>query len=250
MRVKAIWYVVTPSELVEYTAGATGSWVTPEFRARLRDGCLVLLPRVPFATEQECLEAAAAFMRAWQAFDILTVISGVREFEYERERVRRYPDMPGARPVSTVSSSFTVSSSIQAVRPAFPAPPPAFVVTPDVEAMLARYEGYKAGREPLTSMAYFVSTLFETSAGGRASAVARYGVSENVLKKIAHLSSSVGVKATARKWEGKQADREHTQPERKFLEAAVRALIRRAGEWEADPSVSAGQITLGDLPTL
>lgn len=127
-------------------------------------------------------------------------------------------------------------------------------MSPDVDTMWHRYEGYLEGREPLAAMAYACLTLLEASAGGRDrarnGAANRYRIEVDVLQTLGRLSSSVGDKETARKFKGLSERRPHTGAERAWMEAAVKALIRRAGEWAFDPGASRPQITMSDLPKL
>ena len=117
--------------------------------------------------------------------------------------------------------------------------------------MFHRYAGYREGGEPLTTMAYFCLTVLEASTGerrGRRSAAAKqYCISEAVLKQLGELSSTKGG-VGARKAEGVHQDL--TQQERKFLEAVVTTIIRRAAEVAHDPNVSLKRITVLALPPM
>ena len=100
-------------------------------------------------------------------------------------------------------------------------------------------------------MAYFCLTVLEASTGerrGRRSAAAKqYCISEAVLKQLGELSSTKGG-VGARKAEGVHQDL--TQQERKFLEAVVTTIIRRAAEVAHDPNVSLKRITVLALPPM
>ena len=69
------------------------------------------------------------------------------------------------------------------------------LITPDVQTMYDRYMGYRQGREPLTTMAYFCLTILERSTKknhSREVAAETYGIKLEVLNKIGHLSSEKG----------------------------------------------------------
>ena len=104
-----------------------------------------------------------------------------------------------------------------------------------------------AGREPLQTMAYFCLTVLQMH-GGRAGAAARFGISQGVLATVARLSTEAGDVATARK--ASPQLRALTAEEQGWLEAAVKAMIRRAGEVAAAPSAPRSQLTMSDLPAL
>ncbi len=87
------------------------------------------------------------------------------------------------------------------------------------------------------------------SAGGREKAAIQYGISRNVLDRLARLSTEVGDEQTVRKFTT-QTPRPHTGAEVAWIEAAAKALIRRIGEWAADPAASPPSITMADLPPL
>ena len=104
-----------------------------------------------------------------------------------------------------------------------------------------------AGREPLQTMAYFCLTVLQMH-GGRAGAAARFGISQGVLATVARLSTEAGDVATARKASPQR--RALTAEEQGWREAAVKAMIRRAGEVAAAPSAPRSQLTMSDLPAL
>jgi hypothetical protein len=136
----------------------------------------------------------------------------------------------------------------------YPDIPGNFVLSPDVESMWNRYQGYLDGREPLASMAYFCLTTVDGSTGirrgKRPAASRRYGISEDVLRKLGDLTSNVGSERTARKLPPPTGRRDHTGQEIAWIEAAVRASIRRLGEFAYDPARPWPQITMKDLPQL
>ena len=124
------------------------------------------------------------------------------------------------------------------------------MVSLDVETMWHRYEGYLAGREPLAAMAYFCLTVLQGSAGGRDEAAEQFGISGRVLDTLGRLTTEIGDDETARKRTHGSEWRPHTRAERAWIEAAVKALIRRAGEWASDPEAPGPQLTMNDLPKL
>jgi len=132
----------------------------------------------------------------------------------------------------------------------YPEPPARFKVSLDVEMMWLRYQGYVDGKELLAEMAYFCLTVFEYGTGGRKAAAGQYNVAKLVLDKLGGLTSNVGDGQTARKFSGTATARSHTETEFQWLRAAVKLLIRRKGEYDADPFATLTQLTMSDLPTI
>ena len=116
--------------------------------------------------------------------------------------------------------------------------------------MWNRYEGYKAGREPLASMAYMCFTVLVAGAGERKAAAEQYGISMNLLDTLARLTSEVGDELTVRKMPKHGKLWPHTDAEKIWIEAVIKALIQRAGEWHSAPSAVRPQLTMADFPVL
>ena len=118
----------------------------------------------------------------------------------------------------------------------YPPPPPERRMNmdnPDVQTMLHRYMGYRQGREPLTSMAYFCYEVFAKRLGEDSKhAVRKHKISHKLVKKVSNLASNKG---------GDQARHQSgichplIQPEVQFLQKAVAAMIIRAAIVAADP---------------
>jgi hypothetical protein len=132
----------------------------------------------------------------------------------------------------------------------YPDPPGNFVLSPEVETMWVRFLGYHAGREPLASMGYFCLTVVGESAGGRRLASRQYSIAEDVLRKLGELTSTVGSEKTARKLPPPSRRRVHTGQEIAWIEAAVKALIRRMGEYASDRTRAWPRVTMTQLPQL
>jgi hypothetical protein len=97
-------------------------------------------------------------------------------------------------------------------------------------------------------MAYFCLTVLETSAGSRKDATVAYKVSRNVLDRIGELTTKRGDPLSARKYGAIATGRPLAANEVTWLEEAVKALIRRAGELHALDVLP--QIDMLSLPNL
>lgn len=253
--VVALTYRLVHGTQVEFKDPPPVEWETDAFRLRLEGGLARAEMIEHYASVQEARGRVQSFLRAWEMWGALT--KGWPEavqFEFEgAEVVDRRPPLPGApREVSLEAGAYHVagmSATLIVGRKAYPEPPQGFAISPDVETMWMRYEAYKEGREPLASMAYVCLTLLEVSAGGREKAASQYGISRKVLDTLARLSTEVGGERTIRKFTS-HAPRPHTAAEEAWALAAIRAMIRRAGEWAANLGVPLPVITMADLPPL
>ena len=115
--------------------------------------------------------------------------------------------------------------------------------------MYDRFQGYRLGREPLTSMVYFCVTVLEgpPRKKRRETAAKKYGIQLEVLNKLGELSSERGGQQ-ARKALGK--DNDLTAQESRFLEEVIKAIIRRAAEKAHAPDSDLPEISLSDLPPI
>lgn len=249
-------YTLVPEETTSFSAAAAPVEADAgRYSLRLADGTLTVTMHDHFPSEESAREAVERYLRAWEIRHALALGIGRMEFRFEFQRaelVDRDPPPPGEPQTIELKSLVHLraigSVTAHAQRAAYPAPPSDFALDPDVETLWTRWQGYVASREPLQTMAYFCLTVLQSTAGDRASAAARYVISGNVLDTLARLSTETGDAATARKMGRKL--RPLTDAERTWLEAAVRAVVRRAGEVAADPTAAVPKLTMSDLPPL
>jgi len=71
-----------------------------------------------------------------------------------------------------------------------------------------------------------------------------------VLGMLGKLTTTLGVGAEARKWDRNSKLRDPTIEEKRWIEAAVLALIRRAGQIAFKPDAEWPKIKKSDLPKL
>jgi hypothetical protein len=239
---KAGWLFENPPPL---------DWETPVFEANLDHGILRVNLRHHFATIAEAQVAIESFLQTWEIDVALT--HGQREMTFafkQSHLVDRDPSPPGSAITGTavtMTGRTSVSATGQVIRKTYPAIPSNFTAVPDVVTLWTRFEGFKKGREPLASMAYFCFTVLMNSYGGRVDAASKaLAVDKDVLKKVSELSTNRGEPSTARKMT------RHLTPitttEAHWLDAAIRALIRRVGEIAAGHSPF--KLTMKQLPPL
>ena len=77
-----------------------------------------------------------------------------------------------------------------------------------------------------------------------------YRVDYEVLDTLGRLSTTLGDEAEARKLGPQSELRSPSAQEVTWIEAALRLLIRRAGQYAADPQKQRAILTMADLPEL
>lgn len=102
-------------------------------------------------------------------------------------------------------------------------------------------------------MAYFCLTVLQWGVAefGRDRAAAAFNIQREILGKLGKLATKRGDAQTARKLEKDSSYIPLTPVEEKWIHTAVRAIIRRIGEYETLGSAETlPQITMEDLPEL
>ena len=226
---------------------------TDEFTLVLEENVLRIRPRYHHASADDARAAIELFLRSWEIDAALGFGRSELRFDYEdAEIIDRNPPAPGTSQIIGLSTlelvSVAESLAVKLSHGEYPAPPVSFVATPDVETLWQRFEGYLNGREPLSSTAYFCITLIEARAGGRAKAAHSLNISRKVLSKLGELASTRGSDASARKAQPGTTPVPLTEPEVKWVEDTVKAIIRRIAEVSAGGTTT--HISMGDLPSI
>ncbi len=244
---------------------------TATFKMQLANGVATFTMKEEYGSEGAVLAARSQvdeYLRAWEIDVALRFGLPEISFRYETTAITDLdPFPPDGRVVSLHGevigrSLVTAKAVVRRVR--YPEPPEALVASPDMVAMWTRYEGYRQGREPLLSMAYFCLSVLEFAARNhqlvgsqekgrspkREKAAEMYGIDYDVLATLGELSSILGDDLTARKREPGSQQRLPTGKEGAWLEQVVRALIRRVGEVAARLSEQLPRISLLNFPDL
>ena len=224
------------------------------FRVALEDGTVRFEFKEHHATEEEALERVLPYVRSWELDACLRGRPGDFRLKFERaEVIDRDPSPPPPGTINLagtiIPGAGTIRARLSVERPCYPPPPSGLTLKaddPDVKTMYYRLSGYYEGHEPLPSMAYFCLTFLERPFPGRTATGAHYDIDVSVLSEIGKLSSTRGGAGSARK--AKAADTELSQQELRFLEEAVKQMIRRAAELAQEPEGVFPTITLADLP--
>jgi hypothetical protein len=236
---KASWHFDNPPPL---------HWQTPAFEANLSNALLRAEMRVHLTTVEQARAAVEPLLQTWEIDIALT--RGQREMTFafkQAHLVDRNPPPPGSTVTATATAAgrASVSATGQGIRKTYPVVPTNFRAVPDVVSLWTRFEGFKNGREPLASMAYFCFTLLKSN--GNIDVISKaLAVDTAVLKKLSELSTNRGDVSTARKMTRQLTP--FTSAETQWLDAGIRALIRRVGEIASNHSPL--RLTMKQLPQL
>lgn len=246
--VVALHYRLTHHDTVDYDRANPLAYECPAFSVEVKDGGAVFTMKEHFPTEAEARTVIDPFVEAWRIDVGLRFAPGEFRLDFERaEIVDRVPTQGVIEASAVLGVSIVGHATVHVGRGAYPEPPSGFAVTPAVEAMFSQYEAYRAGRMSLVAVAYFCTTVLVMEYGSERAIKERLSVSGTLLRGVRHLSSSKGGKE-ARKAVGLKE--ELTGQEKSWLEAALKALIRRVAEDAAVPGKTHLPLDMGALPPL
>jgi hypothetical protein len=181
--------------------------------------------------------------------------NSIREFWFTYKNVEvidREPPPEGQVRMIAAAGEINLAGHVSMLltRREYPHPPANFIVSPDVETLWHRYEGYKQGREPLLGMTFACLTFLQAQVRGKANAAKTFAIDVGILSKLGDFTTNLGDERTARKFHSRSARRLPTPQEEAWIDAAIRMIIRRVGEYAADPTASFPKLSMSDLPPL
>ena len=255
--VVALRYKVEHASSIDYSSAAPLVVHEDGFDVRVEDRRVRFSMKAHFATERDARDAVDDYICSWELDAALAKGPNAFKLRFDRAEIEDRNPTPSTKDVDVRVGP--VRTGIPRVRiraivssHTYPKPPSTGLKrSPDVESMFYRYVGYREGREPLTTMAYFCLTVLLASTRERRGqlkvAAERYRICQPVLKRLTDLSSTKGG-VGARKAKGVHQDL--TQQESQFLEEAVKTIIRRVAEVAHHPEARLEQITMRDLPRI
>ena len=251
--VESLRYRLKTSETTTYENPPAVKVIRNEFECHLDDGVLTCRMREHFPAVKEARRVVEDFLRSWEIKTALELGRGEIRFQFEDSNViDRNPPPPGDPKIVRVSATANITTNTSAQlhikRRKYPDPPTVFKVTSDVETLWRRYEKYLDGKAELLAMAYACLTFVEVKAGGRKSAAKLLLIQEKILNKLGNLTANKGDAETVRKFPKKGSITALNEKEKKWIEAAVKILIRRMGELANIQA--AKSITMTDLPKI
>ena len=260
--VAVLIYKIEHGDSIDYSKAKPLDHEEAGFRVKITNGQVCFKFKDHHASVDEAREAIGNYIRSWE------LDAGLREgpnrfkLKFDQSQIEDRNPTPGAVSIGTpVRFSFTLSEPTVTLSPACYPPPPSGVmlITSDVQTLYDRYKGYCQDREELPGMAYFCLTVLEDSVAQqpqkastnrkpstkRKKAAEKYGIELEVLTKIGFLSSDKGGQQ-ARKKSG--MNNNLTAQDRRFLEEAIKAIIRRAAEKACPSNSDFPEISLSAFP--
>ncbi len=198
---KALHFVMEHSRSIEYWGARPLSLQEPAFDVSVEDGKARFTMRDQHASKEEALAAVNEYIAGWEFEAVLE--HGTAQFRLKCGSAGIEDRDPSTGKVSPrpkptryhISVGDDVQVSLGKARYPFP-PTTAFALTPDARSMHGRYLGYREGREPLASMAFFCLTVLELpwrpDRGARKRVPNHYAVDETVLRELGRLTSTRG----------------------------------------------------------
>ena len=261
---ESLVYRVESAENIIYDAPPSVQVAKDRWSGCLEDGILACRMKAHYASISDARTEIESYLRAWEVNANLKHGKGSIRFVYQDANVIDLAPQETGRgvvlcPKAAMMTMSTMTSSVQVIRKNYPPPPRDFMVSPDVETLWGRYEGYLNGKERLSAMAYFCLTVIEVIYGGqrkkgentRKAAARTIKVDLEVLDTLGKLTSTRGDKTTARKFLAQSLPL--TKTECAWIEAVMKALIYRVGEYEYSSCGDCSaltEITMADFPRL
>lgn len=254
--IEKLYYKMRLGENVDYDNAQPLDDETEDFKMSIKKDVVEFAMKTHCSTEEEARNLVDGYVRGWEIEIGLIYHPDELRFDFHHsEIIDRFPTktehgvatgtLRGV--VGQVRCSF--DAVIHASRGNYILPKKDFSVSPDVEAMFAHYKNYRHNREPLLPMANFCLTVLETSAGGRRMAADQYLIFPEVLNTLGRICAKRGSNDEARKAQKDGVYEPLKTDERNWIEAVVKKIIRRVGEWEYERT-NLKQITMKDFPPL
>ena len=238
-------YDLVPENQVDFDNALPLHLTTPEFDLEVKGNRIEVDLKGSFPSLEDARATVEPLLRSWEVGSALHVAR--REFwlKLSLSSFSADDEQPNSSAVIEAASA-TMSTDAHVSRGKYPDFPSGFRASPLVESLWHRFEGYRAGREPLLSMAYFSLTLLEMDAGGNHAAADAFRIEESVLDKLGELTSTRGDHASARKMS--PSLKSLADSEALWVVAAVRAIIWRVGEVAS--GLAPVPLSKSDLPPL
>ena len=238
-QVVALIYNIKHGQSVNYRAAKPMDHEEPEFHVKIADEKVRFEFKKHHATVEAARRSIEEYICAWEVDAGLRGAPNCFKLKYDDAQIEDRNQTPGVVEIyATLRAGAPTMTATVTIDKQYPAPPSRLKITPDVKTMYDRYMGYRQGKEPLASLAYFCLTVIERSP-------TKKDFSSRVRDKIGHLSSGKGGQQ-ARKAEGR--DRDLTDQDSRFLDEAIKAVILRTAERAHNPDRDLPQISMSDLP--
>ncbi|MCY4579482.1 MAG: hypothetical protein OXD31_10605 [Chloroflexi bacterium] len=236
--VEALIYEVVHDESSDYSRANCVETEYAAFRLRLEEKEAYFELKEHFPTLKQAQEVIQPFISQWELTASLELGPNTFALRFMRPVIvdRRPEQGVITASASPIRLNIALSSPSVTVFRQYPNPPPERLMqldNPDVQSMLNRFIGYRQGREPLPSMAYFCFEVFTRRLATNAKHAAdKHRMSHKLVKRVSNLASNKGGDL-ARHHSG--ICQPLTQQETRFIEKAVVTMIVRAAIVAAEP---------------
>jgi len=256
-RVESLVYQVKSVESVVYENPPPVEVDTEKWKGCLKNGVLTCHMKVHYSSVAEAREEVERYLRAWEIDAAITHGRGSLKFVYQDAVMVSLASKgeDDARICLVAHDVVTVRAVVKITvkQKNYPSPPRLFELSPDVQALWTRYEGCLDGKEPLLSMAYWCLSMIEVSygQGNREAAARTLNVDSQVLSTLGRLTSTKGDSAVGRKVPKRGELHALSGAEGTWIEAVIKKLIRRAGEYAGcDDNRALTRVSMQDFPPL
>ena len=256
-RVESLIYKLSPAEGIVYQDPPPLEVDQEKWKGRLENGVLTCHMKVDYGSVSDARKEVERNLRAWEIDAAIACGRGSVIFVYQDAMIADLTPRGEKHATVHLTARGVLTMRDTAVltieRRSYPRPPTGFAISPDVETLWTRYGGYLDGKEPLLDMGNFCLTVVEESygQGSRKAAARALNVDAQVLIKLGQLASTRGDNKTARKAPKGLKWQPLSGKEPTWVDAVVRRLIRRAGEYAACGDSSAlPKIGMSDFPPL
>ena len=254
--VVALLYRVGHGKSVSYQDAEPLLLDEPAFRLEIKDNQARFELKEHYAAAKDARKAIEDYIHTWEFDACLEYGADSFRLEFHKAEIKDRNPTPGVIHYHISLSSAHGTAMPPIIKYPYPSPPSGIRLNADVQTMFDRYMNHRRGREPLPGAAYFCLTMLEYIAekikqnqkSNRKAASRYFQIDMKVLEKIGLLSSTKGGPTGARKGEGVPDDL--TNEESRFLEEAIKKMIRRAAEKAHNPDADLPKISLSDLPQI
>ena len=254
--VVALIYEIEHADSVDYEEAEPFVREESAFRLEVKDKKVRFELRDHYAEDSAARESIEEYIRVWEFDACLNNGPSSFKLRFDKAEIKDRNPTPGqvslyaSSTLSALISSFTLTRQL----PTYPLPPSGLAIDPNVQTMHDRYMNYRRGHESLLGMTFFCLTVLEDTAksyyegrkiGKRKAASQYYQIEEKTLDEMGKLTSTKGGCLEARKNEG--VNQKLTKEERRFLDQAIKKIIRRVAEKTCNPTAELDKISLSDL---
>lgn len=249
LRVSSVSYrIESDSETHDFSRVDALEGVLDGWSFRVEAGRLSANPSAIFGSREEAREDIEPRLAAW-AQSAFLAMRWPFHFAYESADLEVIDPDPHNVFVFPESATLTASMGTPTVvigHNLFPPPEVAFASTPLTDLLADRLRALEEGRAELPAIAYLVSTVIESSFGGRKGTQTTLAVSGSVLSNLNRLSSQfdplIGRKAST------PNPKPLTGEELGWMRAVIFRLTHRVGEQASGRPLKI--LTLADFPPL